>query len=471
MWVKQSVIFVISLFISSLHAADKKELVRFDTTALIKEWIQLAHDLHAGNVGYFHLLPLDVQENIFSRIHPQPGLDDWQSNNGLCIQEMKVPHCIGSFDTQYNSNCNRLAYMAQKEALGNYYPFWIDLDTEKWHALCEKGIGFSVPNRAPIVQWCSDRIICESGSADNKDKMDLKAIDIFDRPLGGRLSISYLPTSSSVLSWATHKNLPLCAVMHQNGMDLYIKVFRISTSIETIGQAEIVMDDYDLQKLQHFTLTWHSSLPQLHIYNPVSSLIYVTDGSGKFDTQCKLHNAQSKPHFSAEGNTLYTKHKYGLLRKYDIGTRKEIILPRRDTTDDFVLHGVGYTSYLAEGTAMHGEGNGKYVLRSFEDLDKEVPLSEFDHAPKLCKLPSSDDYRYITIVPDKDKSTSTIKIFVPKTKVLFQHYCMLNAALHAHKHGSVTDWKFLTDPKNKELVCETKKGYALFSSLMAQKGH
>ncbi len=407
--------------------------------SMVAEWIVLAHNLHRGNSGYFHTLPLDIQTNIFSRIHPAPSLDDWQSNNMLCVKSIVVPYCIKNFDI----NGDRLAFITPKKDKDNQFqPGWIDLNTNRCRMLCEEAIGFYDPNDAKI-HLSDDTLFFDDYLYEKPSKESHKKV-----------------------AFAAHKKKPLCAIIDvnmQGGIEVDIydngKICNTYTIPGVPGHAE------------QSVFRWHNKLNYLYKYDPSMSSIHLLDLNKKSERPCiKAFHIECPPHFSPDGDFFYAKHPDGLL-VHNIDSARNTFHIISDEKKNFLLRGVGHSTYLAEITEItdtQGTEKKSYVLRKFDD-HAGIPLTELNYAPALHKLPSGDDYRYVTIASDETKGSSKIEIFVPKTMVMFQHYCMLQAALAAQKSGDTKDRALFTAPQQATLVQETKTGYPVFDHLMAKK--
>lgn len=457
-------IFALQWLISCLFlvAADVQEKPK---QSLVERWIQLAQDLHAGKIGYFHKLPLEVQENIFSRIHPSPSLDDWRSNNALCVRTMVVPHEIVSFDLKGD----RFAYMSPRMILNGcdkdkYLPHWIDLQTGEHRVLCEKGEGYDGSfGKFPAIQLCDDVAIVEEFSPKH-----FSGISLFDKPLPDYLnngnSASY-PVKTfdwgggESIQCATHPSLPLCAVSYASGHlnEIYICTYENAKKIR-----EITFSCSNVDDVQKHILTWHCSSNKLCIYKPGVKLLDIVR-TDKHWQQTK--DIKGIPYSSPGDSSLHAKYDDGV-KRVDIATATCTTYFRMNS-NNFLLHGAGHATYFIEKSDQDGVGTKQYSLHTLKD-QKATELTELDNLPPLHKLPTSHDYRCVTVEPCDDGHASTIKIFVPKTYVMFKHYCMLQAALEAQKNGG---WQHFSVERNKQLVDETKmgetnKGYALFSKLM-----
>ena len=481
MFLQRGIVCILFLLCVSAQGADSQY------TPAVSAWVRLAQDLQNGKIGYFYLLPLDVQANIFSRIHPQPSLDDWQSNNALCVKHITVPHHILSFDI----NGDRLAYMGKKDKnSAGSSPYWIDLKTDNFHAPLHKGEEREcLASMVPAVKLCGDVIVFEEHRQAGQDlaglsEKNLYAVNIFDKPIGGSIYpfIVLQHGMNSTDIWCAHTSMQRIVFSEQVHDRIHYHFYEMTdkATINCGHHTHVFGSPADV-KIDK-TFVWHPYVPQLYMYGHTQNDITLFDKKGSMQpTGCEkilgfgpnsygdtyyINGIQSRPYFSPDGKSFYAKHQDGLL-KYDIAAKESSILSLSAAPNSLALRGVGRRTYLVEEVIAgdNNKGDGRYIL----GCDASIPLTEFNNAPQLHKLPSGNDARYVTVVVDEKMSTSTIKISVPLTPVLFQHYCMLNAVLELKKNDKAKGWELFDLEENKCLVQGTKNGYALFDQEMPRK--
>ena len=289
-------ILAIGLSCYLVQAADQKETLR-------EQWIALAHDLSLGKIGYFHWLPTDVQANIFSRIHPEPTLDDWYSNNLLCIKNITVHHLIVSFDIKGD----RLAYMSsQKEKPGCYKPYWINLTTSDFDSPCELGADIEhVAKEVPRAEWCGDAILFEGEApgTNGLPQKNLYAVNIFGKCIGS-YPCAYVSELAPGDTWKAHKlNSHLVILQCANFRNKY-RFYKISDAIKENPRI--------FSSLPHFrTFSWNPLISQLSVYSHLANeaclLSVGSDSLSYFSKETQAISFESKPYFSQDGTRIYAK--------------------------------------------------------------------------------------------------------------------------------------------------------------------
>lgn len=455
--------FFLSLFYAlSCVAADTQK------SSMVAEWIVLAHNLRRGNSGYFHTLPLDIQTNIFSRIHPAPSLDDWQSNNMLCVKSLTVPHCIMNFDI----NSHHLVFVASQIPCegASYGIHSLDFKTNTLSQHCQ---GSKIVSDAicfgaiPVVYLTGGETIVITKKGKNKGfiayvaNVNKKEFKNYDGVMKECVSRDYVEALTAVNKTTDEYALVMKGSPENSlRMQLY-KGTKSLCNTYCINDVDLDFENQRMGLCKKFL--------NFYIYNgEKKNLIMLFKGDPGYRGD-RVHGVESEPFFSPDGSTFCAKHKKGILR-YNLETKEQSITTIDENENPFLLRGVGHSTYLAEITEItdtQGNATRSYELRKF-DSEESVPLTELKNALTLHRLPSSDDYRYVTVVPDEEKCSSIIQIFVPKTIVLFQHYCMLQAALAAQENRNKKDRVLFTAPQQTTLVEETKKGYPVFDYLMAK---
>jgi hypothetical protein len=418
-------------------------------TPIVAEWIDLARDAqrHPFNV------PTDVQDKIFAQIHPRQTIDEWKSDDAICVRELTISDYIYSFDIRDDT----LTYFSKKHRWDNTYELHtVDLVTGD---NCSYGnqSGTFHTERIPNIALCGNAVVFDD------DQVRLMAYD-------------FKNNKSEFLKWVLepivhrgfrcHTHLPLCASFNVNGV---ARVHDAETG-QIISNLGFILTD--AVRGCHFA--WH----------PTHAILAVT-GAGQllvFDIPNKKvieridTTISREPHFLLSDDIAVFMYKGAICEsghRIDSGVKRT---RKKEMPRTFVRE-MGDTMVLAElkSDYIQSEKTKCYLQPLSPDKKSilsngEIPIHAFNTDATFYQLPRHNDYRFITLkaslpINDHTNTTTAITVFVPRSRVRLQHYCIMQAALAALKTNRSVDWALFKRPVFAPLIQETAERYAFFATV------
>lgn len=444
-------VFTVFCFVSSFtYSMDFPEKPK----STVEAWLQLACDLREGKIGLFHTLPSDIQGRIFAQIHPRQSLDEWSSDNAMCVREILVPHHICSFDVAGD----HMAYFAKKDGyIDAYDPHYLDLDYGHDRTLCEKGLNGCYGDAIPSIALCGDKIIYEG------HKKDLWYMD----KNGDGRDIGYIKLNDDVFAWACHPTLSLCVAVTlctRGTGNSKVYIFTMQKDGPHIKKYDHIFVGSKISYLQ-----WEYNRKFLTLTDNKNGFYLINEEKGEFYSWSRDFKGNS--YFSFNGDSVVVKRVNNEVFKHKILKYK--------SNDNYIhtsdhphciLRGFGESMFLMETADENGKGDNTFIMKSKNAND--IKMTSFSGCKGLHRLPRNHDYRYITIEPsvnkyDATKTDSKISLFVPGSTVCFQHYCMMQALMEADKSENAVDMDLFKKPELKNLVDETAAHYAFFKKKMS----
>lgn len=405
-------------------------------TPIVHDWMQLACDAHYSK-NLFHDLPEDIQGHIFAQIHPRQTIDEWLSNDAVCIEQITVPDKIDCFDI-YN---DLFLYACQNSSTKTTEIYYVDLATG---------------NNSPFGDVWEFGLPISDISIGNRGKYALLKT-LYNNLITTSLHnlLRYGQNHNSLLNnkiFSCHTQLPFAATINKKG-DLYI---------HALGQ------EYTAYKGPGFIgepifLTWHPTQPILAVAHKKRIAVHNMENNSSMKNDMKS-NFESL-HFTFDGSLSWTlkrnKHMYTAAYMSDILCSSYKKVPITYNIKKFTAKMIGDSVLLLQNKQQDNNKKTSYVLQSIK-AHKQLPAFDTTHK---YKLPRNHDYRYVTVDLSTDNKKSTVSIFVPRSKVLLPHYCIMKAALEAKKTDNQANWNLFNKPEYTTLVHETAKYYSYFARL------